>query len=175
MTGRRRPTRSLLGGPMNPRDGKRKRLFVDSQVQGALALRAVLYWGASIATMGLMLLCFRIIAGPARLFYEHFDEMWFHYGPALAGSILILPLLVIDVVRLSNRFAGPLVRLRRGMRALARGEHVEPLHFREGDFWQEFADEFNAVAARLERLQAAAPATSACHPSEEAEPAGAVG
>lgn len=160
---------------MNPRNGKRKQLFVDPKVQGALAMRAVLYWGASIATMGLMLLCFRIITGPARLFYEHFDEMWFHYGPALAGSVIILPLLVIDVVRLSNRFAGPLVRLRRGMRALARGEDVKPLHFREGDFWQEFADEFNAVAMRLRRLQAGSTATLAHPPSEEEEPAGAVG
>ena len=46
--------------------------------------------------------------------------------------------------------AGPLVRLRRSMRALARGEHVEPIKFREGDFWQEFAEEFNAVAARVQ-------------------------
>lgn len=158
---------------MNARKSKRKQLFVDSKVQGALAARVVLYWGASLATMALMLLCFRIITGPARLFYEHFDEMWFQYGPALAGSIIILPLLVIDVVRLSNRFAGPLVRLRRGMRALARGEHVEPLHFREGDFWQEFAEEFNAVATRLQRLEACS-APSARQALEEEEPAHAL-
>ncbi len=160
---------------MNPKNSKRRQLFVDSKVQGALAARVVLYWGASMATMGLMLLCFRIIAGPARLFYEHFDEMWFHYGPALAGSVIILPLLVIDVVRLSNRFAGPLVRLRRGMRALAQGQPVERLHFREGDFWQEFAEEFNAVAARLRHLEAASSGLSTRQPAEEEEPAGAVG
>lgn len=160
---------------MNARNTKRKQLFVDSRVQGALAARVIMYWGASVATMALMLLCFRIITGPARLFYEHFDDMWFHYGPALAGSIIILPLLVIDVVRLSNRFAGPLVRLRRGMRALARGESVEPLHFREGDFWQEFAQEFNAVAARLQRLEAASKGPAPWPPSEQEEPAAALG
>ncbi len=159
---------------MNARNSKRRQLFVDSKVQGALAARAVLYWGATMATMALLLLCFRIITGPARLFYEHFDDMWFHYGPALAGSVIILPLLVIDVVRLSNRFAGPLVRLRRGMRAVARGDAVEPLHFRERVFWHEFAEEFNAVAPRRQRLEAAAPAAPAHPPSEEEEPAAAL-
>ena len=62
------------------------------------------------------------------------------------------PLVVIDCVRLSNRFAGPLHRLRRDMRRLAAGEIVEPIHFRDDDLWREFADEFNAVARRMELL-----------------------
>jgi hypothetical protein len=40
---------------------------------------------------------------------------------------------------------------------LARGEEVAPLEFREGDFWQDFAREFNAVASRLNKLNQAAP------------------
>ncbi len=131
----------------------RRRLFVDPQVQGALVLRVVLYWVLCLVTITLMLLCWRILTGPARLFYTHFDDMWFHYGPAMIASSIMLPLLVVDIVRLSNRFVGPLVRLRRAMRALARGEHVEPVSFREGDFWLEFAQEFNALLARVERQQ----------------------
>jgi len=30
---------------------------------------------------------------------------------------------------------------------------VPPIHFREGDFWLEVADEFNAVSAKLQRLE----------------------
>jgi hypothetical protein len=52
---------------------------------------------------------------------------------------------------LSNRFVGPLVRLRRSMRKLARGEHVDPICFRDNDFWHDFANEFNAVAARVQK------------------------
>lgn len=128
----------------------RKKLFVDAKVQGALALRVVFYWCVCLMTMTLMLVCWRIVTGPARMFYLHFDEMWFHYGPALVASFVLLPLIVIDVVRLSNRFAGPLVRLRRSMRALARGERVRPIFFRDGDFWQDLADEFNILAARVQ-------------------------
>lgn len=141
----------------------RKKLFVDSKVQGALVLRVILYWGVCLITITLMLLCWRILTGPARLFYTHFDEMWYHFGPALIASLVLLPLVILDIVRVSNRFAGPLLRLRRSMRALARGEHVEPVHFRDGDFWQGIADEFNDI---VERVQVMEPETA----EEEDEP-----
>ena len=51
---------------------------------------------------------------------------------------------------------GPLLRVRRSMRALARGEAVEPIEFRGGDYWKEIADEFNAVRARVLACDAAA-------------------
>jgi hypothetical protein len=84
--------------------------------------------------------------------------MWFYFGPALVGAVLLMPLVLFDIVRLSNRFAGPLLRLRRSLRALAKGEEVAPLKFREGDFWQDFAKEFNAVAERMNKLNEAAKA-----------------
>lgn len=146
--------------PSTPIQQMRKKLFVDPKVQGALVVRVGLYWLVCLITLTLMLLCWRILTGPARLFYTHFDDMWFNFGPALIASFVLLPLVVVDIVRLSNRFAGPLVRLRRSMRALARGEEVQPIRFREGDFWQEFADEFNAVLSRvqeLEKVKGAAP------------------
>jgi hypothetical protein len=128
----------------------RKQLFVDPKVQGALVGRAILYWFVCLITISLMLMCWRIITGPARPFYMQFDDMWFFYGPALIASILLLPMVIIDIIRLSNRFAGPMLRLRRSMRALARGEHVEPIEFRGTDFWQDFADEFNQLLVRVQ-------------------------
>ena len=128
----------------------RKQLFVDPRVQGALVGRVVLYWMVCLITLTLMILCWRIVTGPARMFYTHFSDMWFFYGPAFVASLLLLPLVIIDILRLSNRFTGPLIRLRRAMRELTRGERVYPIEFRDGDFWQEFANEFNALAAKLQ-------------------------
>ena len=125
----------------------RKHLFVDPKVQGALIARVVMYWVICLITIALMLLCWDIVTGPARVFYMHFDDMWFFYGPAAIASFLLLPLVIMDIIRISNRFVGPLLRLRRSMRALARGEDVEPIEFRSNDFWYDFADEFNAVRA----------------------------
>jgi len=131
---------------------KRRQMFVDRRVQGALILHSVMYWAFCLTSVTLMLLCWRIITGPARMFYTHFDEMWFLYGPALVASLLLLPIVVIDIVRLSNKFAGPMVRLRKAMHQLAQGERVASIHFRENDFWREAAEDFNTIASRLQKL-----------------------
>jgi len=128
----------------------RKRLFVDAKVQGTFVLRVVCYWFLCLGTITLMLLCWRVLTGPARLFYTHLDELWYQFGPALVASFVLLPLIIVDVIRVSNRLVGPLLRLRGSMRDLARGEKVRPIRFRRGDFWPEFAEEFNAL---LERVQ----------------------
>ena len=73
--------------------------------------------------------------------------------------MLVLPVVMFDMSRLTNRFAGPLFRLRGSMRRLARGERVDPVHFRENDYWQEIAEEFNAIVARIDRLESERQAT----------------
>jgi hypothetical protein len=128
----------------------RKRLFVDWKVQGALVLRVIVYAGMSALAISLMLLCWRIVTGPPDTFGNHIVEMWYSYGAPAVASLVLLPVVIFDVIRLSNRFVGPLVRLRRAMRALAAGEQVAPLHFRDGDFWHDLAADFNAAAARVQ-------------------------
>ena len=151
----------------NDKKALRKHLFVDPQVQGALVMRVVMYWCVCAISLTLMLLCWQIVTGPARLFYKHFGDLWLHYGPVLVAAMLLLPLVVIDIIRLTNRFAGPLFRLRRSMRALARGESVEPLEFRDSDFWQDFAGEFNAVLARVQPPAPVAAETDASAQGDE--------
>ena len=129
----------------------RSRLFVDWKVQGTLVGRAVLYWLVCLTAITLMLFCWQVMTGPVRPSGAHFAELWKHFAPALVASLLLLPLVVVDVVRMSNRFAGPLVRLRGSMRDLAAGRPVKPLRFRRDDFWRDFADEFNAVAAKVQK------------------------
>jgi hypothetical protein len=142
----------------------RKHLFVDPNVQGALIARIATYWIMCLISVTLTVLCWQIITGPTQPFYVHVSEMWSCCGSALVASLLVLPLVIIDVIRFSNRFVGPLVRLRRSMRELARGKQVEPLEFRGADFWQDFANEFNAVR---DRVQASATAVPAEYEEEE--------
>ena len=130
----------------------RRKLFVDSQVQGALLFRAFLYWLLCVGLMTAMLACWQAFTGPeGQTLPEIFANLWSAYAPALVVSVLVLPLVLFDVVRLSNRFVGPVHRLRHRMRQLARGERVEPIKFRQGDFWLEFADEFNEILALIEQ------------------------
>lgn len=84
-------------------------------------------------------------------------------------SGLLLPVVLYDLVRFTHRFAGPMVRLRECMRRSAAGESVGALRFRDEDYWQEFADAFNAMQARIDNAPhgAAKAAPGAPHAAEE--------
>jgi hypothetical protein len=135
---------------MTNRRSSQHRLMIDPGVQGTLILRVVLYWIICLVGVTLMLFCWRMIVNGPQPLAVRWEGIWLDFGPALVASVVLLPLVVFDVLRVSNRFSGPLFRLRRAMRALARGEHIAPISFREGDFWIEIAHEFNAIAARLQ-------------------------
>jgi hypothetical protein len=46
-----------------------------------------------------------------------------------------------------------MLRFRRTLRELADGETIDPLKFRDADYWSEMADDFNKVAAKLGALK----------------------
>ena len=71
-------------------------------------------------------------------------------APAMIASIMLLPIVVVDSARFSNRFVGPIFRLRGAMKRLANGEKVEPFQFRKDDFWRDVPDDFNRIAERLQ-------------------------
>ena len=105
----------------------RTHLLVDPKIQGTLIIRVLLYWvaGADRHDDDAPVLA-DAHAVPAGNFHSHFDEMWFYYEPALMASALLLPLVIMDMLRFTNQMIGPLLGVRRSMRALARGEYVEP-------------------------------------------------
>jgi len=138
---------------MAAKHGLRKRFFVDYRVQGALIVRIVLYWLTCLVAMMLLLLGWGMFTAPARPLPVHLTELWTLYGPVAVVSLLLLPGVIFDLLRLSNRFAGPMFRLRRSLHDLAQGKPVAAVQFRHSDFWQEFADDFNTIAAQAEEAK----------------------
>jgi len=67
----------------------------------------------------------------------------------LQRVIALFPVFAYDSIKLSHRFVGPIMRLRRVLRQAALGEHVPPLQFRQDDFWQDLAGSFNTLMERL--------------------------
>ena len=131
----------------------RKRFLVDYRVQGALVVRVVLYWLTCLLTVILLLLGWRMAAGPVRPLNVQLRELWSLFEPVAVASLLLLPVVIFDLLRVSNRFAGPMFRLRRSLHELAQGKPVATVQFRQSDFWQEFADDFNTVAAKTEQAK----------------------
>jgi hypothetical protein len=68
--------------------------------------------------------------------------------------LLLLPLFLRDTLKLSNRFAGPMYRLRMALKSMVSEGTLKPIKFRDGDFWQEAAEDFNVVASKFDELQA---------------------
>jgi hypothetical protein len=140
----------------------RKKTFVDPKVQGALVRRLVLHWSAFVAVASVVAFCLQVLSNPFRPLEQHFQELWWTHGPFLMVMFFMLPVFIVDTIKLSHRFAGPIYRLRNTVRSLAQGERFQPIKFREFDFWQGLAEDFNAMMARFsgEANEAEKPAES---------------
>jgi len=130
---------------------KRKILLVDGNVQGALVARVVAYWIACAFTVEMLHLTWQIATGPEQpTFFAYFwqQDLWGMAGRLALCGLLLVPI-TFDVLRLSNRFAGPVYRMQSTLRQVARGGEFTPIRLREGDFWHGFAADMNAALARL--------------------------
>ena len=115
-----------------------------------------------------MAFCLQVLSNPFRSIEEHAQQVWWTHGPFLLVMFFLLPVFILDTIKLSHRFAGPIYRLRNTIRSLANGEEVRPLKFREVDFWQGLADDFNLMVARLKGEVVDPPAAEA--PAATVEP-----
>lgn len=134
----------------------RKKLFVDKKVQGALLRRLIGYWGLCVLFVTVPLLIAQTFVEPTRFFFQQFGVLWERYWPVVCLSFALMPFVLYDAIKFSNRFAGPLLRLRRAMRCFANGEQVQPLRFRDDDYWQDLAVRFNQVMSRVRAAEEAA-------------------
>ncbi len=128
---------------------QRRRKFVDSCVQGALARRVIFHWLVFLAVASAAALMLQVLSDPFRPVREHLANVWYTQGPFLIVMIFLLPVFVVDTIKISHRFVGPVRSLRRTMRGVADGQPPRKLQFRKQDFWHELADDYNAMIARL--------------------------
>ena len=151
----------------------RKKLYVNREVQGALILRSVLHWYFYMVAILLTVSIITVIQDPSKLGFGILYDSFMYFAPAIIASIVLLPVFVYDIMKTSNRVAGPIVRLRNEMEKLANGETVKKLRFRDGDHWTQLAQDFNVLAAQVMKERKAAgiettPSTSA--PSNANDP-----
>ena len=131
----------------------RVKLLVDMRVQGALLLRLALYAAACFVYFGVIhffsIPTYDSEAGTSEELAGFFGEAIF-WAP---GLLLLVPLVAHDLLRFSNRFAGPVMRLRRELRRLVEREETTDLRFRNDDYWCELADDFNRLREELLTLR----------------------
>jgi hypothetical protein len=128
--------------------------IVEGKVQGELLRRVCLHWSLFFLLSLSLTVGLNILTSDPNvpLMNQVVNVLALNFWPFLV-LVALLPYFLVDTVRLSSSFAGPIVRLRRSLESLAQRGDTTPLAFREGDFWVSAADAYNAVVDRQMRLQ----------------------
>lgn len=156
---------------MSTASARRQHSWIDSSVQGALIRRLFLHWGLFVINFVLLRTFLQIVSDPALPLMQHAEAIIHGQLPLVFILVLMLPLFVIDTIALSNRFVGPVWKLRSALKALKNGEPVQPVFFRKGDYWAEIAADFNAVLARYGEIAQPGSAQNTASDVDESESA----
>jgi len=136
-----------------PEPTPRKQNYIDAQVQGALLKRICLHWAVFFAVAAFSVIVLQTLLGDPGL--SILERLKLQTGEfVIIGIVMIsmFPAFMLDTIRFSNRFVGPIVRLKSHLRQLGDGK-VQHCQFRNDDFWTDMADEFNGAAAFVEAQQ----------------------
>ena len=144
---------------------QRKKHFIDTRVQGALTRRIIFHWLIFMLVTSVVAFVLQVLADPFRGLSSHLQDLWWSQGPFLLVMVFLMPVFVMDAIKLSNRFAGPIFSLRRTIRGVADGDAPRKLKFRKSDFWQDLAEDYNAMLSKLGVLK-----DEASRPAEADEP-----
>ncbi len=128
---------------------RRLQKYVDTEVQSSLLLRLCVHWSLFIvANVFAMLFWAGFMETPWESWDATWSLTWQRVAPFALMSTVLAPVFIWDAVKLSNRFAGPVVRVRRVLAEYADGRDFKAVEFREGDFWKPLATDLNRAFTR---------------------------
>ncbi len=132
----------------------RSQFLVDPKVQWSIAGRFLFHWISFLVCLVMVGVIVRLLIGAGSTsFRESLGDGVAAQLPAVGVMLILLPIFIRDTLKMSNQFAGPMYRLRTELTHLANDRPARPIKFRQGDYWQEAADDFNTVLGQLNRLQ----------------------
>lgn len=116
-------------------------------------VRAFSYWTICTVAQLVMVVFFAIATSPQGDFIANGPMLLWHLQISFIASVVLLPIILWDILKLSHRWVGPIARLRMSLQSLSKGQSLAPVRFRNHDFWQDLAEDLNGVAAQLDRLR----------------------
>ncbi len=136
-------------------NGRRKMRLIDTRVQGAIIRKIATHWFIFI---GILFLAWPLwncwITGELKSFPGLLMDGFRQIALVFLIILLASPFVLFDLLKLTNRFCGPIFRLHNTVRKIADGEEMEPVQLRQDDFWKEFAGDLNLMIERLKADQA---------------------
>lgn len=147
------PVTIFESSEMNAPATERRKFRLDPLVQGEVARQCFYYWVGYLSAILLFLSAWIGVVNQPQSFADFWHKLMMLGLPTLVGSALLLPLLFIHSARFSNRFSGPMYRIRKTLSALSRGETNEHLELRKDDYWEDLADDVERISQYIEQLQ----------------------
>jgi hypothetical protein len=129
---------------------RRSKKLIDAEVQSALIRRLCFHWCLfMVANVLAMAMWVKFFEAPAEDWNAYVRLCIERLLPLTLVSIAILPAFLRDTIKLTNRFAGPITRLRRTLAQIADGQTPKSLEFRDSDFWRSMANDLNRALSRI--------------------------
>lgn len=132
---------------------KRRTTIFDPEFQGSVIRKITIHWivffGCNILAL---LIWVRLFEQPDASWGQTFLDTVRRFLPFFVVTLALIPAFIWDTLKLTNRFAGPILRLREALAKAGQGNTVSPLRFRDNDFWQEMASNFNLMIHRRETV-----------------------
>ena len=130
---------------------KRRTTIFDPEVQGSVIRKIAIHWIIFFGCNVLALLIWvRLFEQPDASWGQTFSDTVRRFLPFFVVTLALIPAFVWETLKLTSRFAGPILRLREALAEAGKGRTVPPLRFRDNDFWQEMASNFNLMMEHRE-------------------------
>ena len=133
----------------------RSQLLIDPQVQWPILQRTAFYTAACAVYFMVVL----FYAESSKINHESPWKSFCQCVDVIAcwapGITMLVPIITYDILIFTNRFAGPMFRLRREMQRLIDDESDQPIKLRDNDHWMDMADLFNELRDEVIALRAA--------------------
>lgn len=138
----------------NPSSCQRRLRIVEGRLQGQLLRQVCWHWSLFLLISATLTLSLGLLtADPTTPFSNRLLQVAATQMLPFFVLLTLLPYFLVNTIRLSNRFAGPVRRLRNALEDLAYRNQARPLVFRDGDFWGSAADAYNAVVEQHQQMQ----------------------
>lgn len=132
----------------------RERILVDPKVQWTIAGRVLMHWALFVVCITSISVMVRVLSAVGEQpFSSALQAALRSQIPIFGVMMMLLPVFLRDTLKLSNRFAGPMYRLRIALKSLNETGTAAPIKFRTGDFWLEAADDFNETLEQVNQLR----------------------
>ena len=148
---------------------RRSRIYLGGMLQGTLVKRLAIGWAVYNLLLFHGLFAVAYIEGtrvPADddaqpTFLQSYKSFAWQNRLLIFGACAAGPIFIWDVVRCTHRVAGPLVRLENTLLRMAKGETVQEIKFRKGDWLTSLERALNIyLASRAAATQQVAPPTA---------------